>query len=430
MKLHFKRALAALCALTLLFGMVPFSFAEPSPDPCEHDYQMTVIEPTYFEEGYEVYTCSLCGYTYKKLLSQKEPSGYFLEVSDNRSDWSGLYMIAGMDYGYNSDYDVWYATSLKVLCPIVGSNFGSGSILSYCDIRNDQVFIHFYDSLYALCFEKSTDSLYPDSYTIRSLNNNRYLSASGHFVEPEKLSMESGDIYWNIHMGDYGNIIIENQGRYLVYDDEQMKFDVQIYYTYNGSSYPACEVFPIYLFKDACECIRFNDIDTRSWYHEGVEYVLENEIMGGMSSYTFEPNSNLTRAQLVTILYRIAGKPSVEGLENPFTDVSKGTWYTDAVIWAASEGIVNGMTATSFAPNKNISREQIAAILYRYAGKPAGSGTLSAFPDAASVSSYAVDAMSWAVGEGIINGMGGKLTPMGNATRAQISTILYRYLTK
>lgn len=428
MKLHFKRALAALCALTLLFGIVPFSFAEP--EACEHDYQMTVIEPTYFEEGFEVYTCKLCGDTCMASLGKRGLSGYFLETSDSRTDWSGVYMLCGYDVAYSSRDDAWYAIDLKALCSNDAPQFGSKSVVDYGDLRIDRIRLRTSDRHCAFLFEKSTDPMYPGTYTIRNLDTGNYLSASGNFVTPDKIGMEFGNIYWDIHMSEYGNIIIDHAGWYLIYDDEQMKFDVQAYYTYDSTSYPACDVYPIYLFEEGCVCVPYNDIDIQSWYHEGVEFALEKGIMNGMSWDIFEPNSNLTRAQLVMILYRIAGSPSVEGLENPFTDVSQHEWFSDPVIWAASEGIVNGMTPTTFGPHKNISREQIAAILYRYAGKPAGTGKLSGFSDSKSVSSYAVDAMSWAVGEGLINGMNGKLVPMGNATRAQISTILYRYLTK
>ncbi|MDD6642907.1 MAG: S-layer homology domain-containing protein [Firmicutes bacterium] len=133
---------------------------------------------------------------------------------------------------------------------------------------------------------------------------------------------------------------------------------------------------------------------------------------------------------LVTVLYRYEGSPSVEGLENPFKDVPAKEWYTDAVLWAASNGIVNGTGDGKFSPEDNITREQVATIFHRYNKVPAGKGDLTVFPDAGTVDAYAVDAMKWAVGEGIINGSDGKLDPLGNATRAQIAAIFYRYITK
>ena len=181
-----------------------------------------------------------------------------------------------------------------------------------------------------------------------------------------------------------------------------------------------------------CPSEAFSDLDTNSWYHEGVDFVLLNGLMNGMSSTEFAPNGVLTRAQLVTILYRMAGSPSVDGLNNPFTDVSDGTWYTNAVIWAADKGVVTGTTATTFAPDVNITREQIATILFRYAGAEAvAEDHLADFTDADKISGYARDAMNWAVANGLINGMGdGTVAPNATATRAQIATILMRYSQK
>ena len=161
-----------------------------------------------------------------------------------------------------------------------------------------------------------------------------------------------------------------------------------------------------------------------------MDYALKAGLMNGMGDGKFDPDGSLTRAMLVTILYRAEGSPNVSGEANPFTDVKSGQWYTDAVIWAAHEGIVNGMTETTFAPNLKITREQIATILYRYAGSPKTDGSLDEFSDALTVSPYAIDAMRWSVEEGIINGMDGKLAPKDNATRAQIATLLMRYLEK
>ena len=152
--------------------------------------------------------------------------------------------------------------------------------------------------------------------------------------------------------------------------------------------------------------------------------------MNGVGNDRFAPGSNVTRAMLVTVLWRMEDAPS--GYENTFSDVPDGKWYTDAVAWAAANEIVNGVGDGRFAPNSNITREQMAIILLRYSEKKgfdtSKRGDVSAFPDANQISSYAKDALSWAVGEGIINGSGGKLLPRGNATRAQIAAILMRFI--
>ena len=157
---------------------------------------------------------------------------------------------------------------------------------------------------------------------------------------------------------------------------------------------------------------------------------MKNGLMKGVSGTSFDPEGTVTRAQLVTVLYRIAGEPQVEG-KHPFTDVSDGQWYSDAVAWASMNGIVNGVTPTSFAPDSPVTREQIAALLYRYTKSVAvKENKLSAFPDADKISGYAFDALNWAVAEGLIVGSDGKLLPQESATRAEIATILMRLLEK
>ena len=173
----------------------------------------------------------------------------------------------------------------------------------------------------------------------------------------------------------------------------------------------------------------FKDLPAGAWYRESVGYALANGLMNGTGDGIFQPDGALTRAMLVTILYRSAGEPSVDGLKNPFQDVADGQWYTKAVVWAADKGIVNGTSETTFDPDASITREQIAAILHRYAGKPETKGELASFPDAATVSGYAKTAMAWAVEKSIIGGSDGKLDPRSNATRAQVAAILMRYLT-
>ena len=144
----------------------------------------------------------------------------------------------------------------------------------------------------------------------------------------------------------------------------------------------------------------------------------------------FSPNTNMSRAMLVTVLYRMAGEPSVSSIANPFTDVVRGQYYYNAVLWAYNKGIVTGKGANKFAPNDNVSREEIATFLYRYAGKPAATGTLTGFGDYTKVSAYATDAMKWAVKNEIVAGIGGKISPKTSATRAQVATMLYRYINK
>ena len=176
----------------------------------------------------------------------------------------------------------------------------------------------------------------------------------------------------------------------------------------------------------------FADVSGSDWFYNDVRYVYEKGIMDGTGIDRFSPNAPLTRAMIVTILYRMAGSPSVSG-SSDFTDVAAGKWFAKAVAWAAANGIVNGYGDSLFGPNDPVTREQLAAILYRYAvygGMTAVTleENLGSFADTAQLSAYAIQAMNWAVGQGLINGSGSNLVPKAQATRAQVAAIIHRYL--
>ena len=176
----------------------------------------------------------------------------------------------------------------------------------------------------------------------------------------------------------------------------------------------------------------FADVSGSDWFYNDVRYVYEKGIMDGTGADRFSPNAPLTRAMIVTILYRMAGSPSVSG-SSDFTDVAAGKWFAKAVAWAAANGIVNGYGSGLFGPNDPVTREQLAAILYRYAvygGMTAVTleENLGGFADTAQLSAYAIQAMNWAVGQGLINGSGSNLVPKAQATRAQVAAIIHRYL--
>ena len=175
----------------------------------------------------------------------------------------------------------------------------------------------------------------------------------------------------------------------------------------------------------------FLDVNEGDWFYDAVAYAYENGLMDGVGGNRFAPNSATTRAQLVTILYRMEGQPAVSG-DLPFTDVESGTWYTDAILWAAQNGIVNGVNDTEFAPGNDLTREQLVTILYRYAESKgydvSASADLAGYPDGEEIQAYAREAMAWAVAENIIRGMeDDTLKPAGNASRAQIATIFMRF---
>ena len=187
--------------------------------------------------------------------------------------------------------------------------------------------------------------------------------------------------------------------------------------------------------KHDCPSKDFKDLDINLWYHLDTDYVLSGGLMKGTSAKIFEPNKNLTRAMLVTILYRNEGEPSV-GKNNTFTDVEKNSYYENAVSWAQQNGIVKGISETKFAPNASITREQIAAMMHRYAKfkgidvSSEESTNIQSYKDVSTVSDFAAAPMRWAVGSGLIKGRSETtLNPKGNATRAEIAAILHRFLT-
>ena len=174
----------------------------------------------------------------------------------------------------------------------------------------------------------------------------------------------------------------------------------------------------------------FTDVRESDWFYEDVAFAYENGLFAGTSDTTFSPNASMTRAMLVTVLYRLEGQPAVNG-RSGFSDVQYNGYYEDAVTWAADNGIVNGTSTTTFSPNANVTREQMAAILYRYAQykkyNTAASSSLNSFSDHTSVSGYAVASLQWSVAEKLVNGSNGKLMPTGNASRAQVAAILHRF---
>lgn len=181
------------------------------------------------------------------------------------------------------------------------------------------------------------------------------------------------------------------------------------------------------------EPLPFWDVQDGAWFYDDVKYCYEHKIMTGIDGGAFGPNNSTNRAMVVTVLWRLAGEPQAT-TEVSFGDVNKNAWYYDAVQWAASKGVVNGVENGNFAPERNISRQDFAAMLYRYEkiqnGAPSIKGDLSSFADGGKVADYAQDAMGWCVGEGILNGRDGNLlAPTGSIVRSEMAAMLHRYLT-
>ena len=200
-----------------------------------------------------------------------------------------------------------------------------------------------------------------------------------------------------------------------------------------GSAYNYSGVSTCQRGKD-CPISRFQDASANAWYHDGVHFCLQNGLMLGVTEDTFQPDAAITRGMIAAMLYRVEGQPAVSG-SNPFPDVKSGSYCDEATAWAAANGIVNGYESGEFRPSQTITRQEMAAILYRYAqykklDTSVGENTnILGFEDASQLSEYAIPAMQWAVGAGVINGTtASTLSPSGDASRAQAANILYRFL--
>lgn len=185
---------------------------------------------------------------------------------------------------------------------------------------------------------------------------------------------------------------------------------------------------------DTCPSARFTDVNYKGDYHRGIDFMVAKGYMNGTAETLFCPEMKMNRAMMVTVMYRIAGEPQVEGTV-PFTDVSKNAYYYDALVWATQNGIAKGMTKTTFAPKMELTREQSVTFLYRFAGymglDTSASSDLSGYTDAGKVSGYAVEAMQWAVGEGIVKGMSKTtLEPQYIAPRVQVCVMYWRLLSE
>ena len=221
-----------------------------------------------------------------------------------------------------------------------------------------------------------------------------------------------------------GNEIdLENKGNgKFAFTMPGSKVTVKAAFTKNDDSCPRDNSCPLY---------GFSDLNVQAWYHDGIHYCLANGLMNGVGNELFAPEGTTTRAQLVTLLWRQAGSPEAD-FSMDFDDVAEGQWYSEAVRWAAGRGIVLGVSDTQFAPGQPITREQLTAMLYRYAQYEGADvdedGKLSDYIDANSISEYAVPAMQWARGVGVINGTdGNRLDPRGTATRAQAAAMMQRF---
>lgn len=386
-----------------------------------HDCYVTWIETTEFEMEsgdtmYDLFMAAMDEFD----MNQRGASNNYVETIQ-APDILGGYWLGEFDNGVNSG---WMYT-VNGVHPNVG--------LCYYELQDGDVVVWHYVDDYKLEERNSSSAYYyrwleaedvsPEDY-VDELTE-RILTVGKHGeVDPAKL--DSDDIGRNVTFRfkpDEG-YKVEN----VIVDGKSMGSIEK--YTYHDLSIDS-RIEVTFIKRDVVE-VSFDDVSAGDWFYEDVRFVVENGLFQGTGDDVFFPAANMTRAMLVTVLYRLEGEPAVYGTSS-FADVQNGKWYTDAVIWAAKNGIVSGHDNGLFGTNDNVTREQMAAILYRYASykgcSVARTNNLSQYTDAGEIHSYALSAMKWANAVGLINGRtNSTLVPGGTATRAEVAAIFHRFV--
>ena len=370
-----------------------------------HSYEAVVTAPTCDKMGYTTYTCSVCGDSYVGSYTDALEHTYTAVVTKEPTcTEEGVKTFTCSECG----------KSYTEAIPTVAHSYEAVVTAPTCD---------------KMGYTTYTCSVCGDSYVAD------YVDAVGHDCETETVPatcLGYGFVRESCKHCDYS--VITEITAPLGHDYQAVvtepTLDEAGYTTHTcsrcGDSYVDSETPAL-----GHKCAAYTDIPT-DWAKEGICFVIENGLMVGTTSTTFAPKDTLTRAMLVTVLYRMAGSPAVDA-PSGFADVDDGQWYSDAIAWAAANGIVNGVGGNKFAPSEPVTREQLAAIFFRYAKAEAPEAdVLSGYPDAESVSTYARDAMAWAVSTGLVTGSkeadGTYLAPQGLAAREQAAAILMRYV--
>ena len=369
--------------------------------------------------------------SFERLTYASDPGGVYVGLE---TTWYQDFDAGIIDHTGYSVYRLIYVDSLNawIFDPTISTDFGQDTFPTQAEFSDEE--------FEAAGFSVVYDNGYPvwDDYTMAGDFFSSVLYTDGEneyfsYYEWDSEKQESVERFYHITPIEglentyYAGEVAEGVTRddVTMAGEEEVMDGVFTYPVHNNEIHIGTNGLPPFPFKD---------VKDGKWYTEPIKYVYYHGLMNGMTDTTFEPNADMSRAMLVTVLWRAEGSPAPKGT-TPFTDL-KAKWYKDAVAWAYENKIVNGMSDTTFAPNNSITREQIAAIFYRFADfkgeDVTGREDISKFPDGSKVSKYAKEAMSWAVAEGLISGtkVDGKdyLDPKGNATRAQVATILMRYL--
>ena len=409
----------------------------------DHTYDAVVTAPTCTNAGYTTHTCSVCGDSYVDSIVPATGHSYEAVVTAPTCDKMGYttYTCSVCGDSYVGSYtDALEHTYTAVVtkeptCTEEGVKTFTCSECGKSYTEAIPTVAHRYE---AVVTAPTCDKMGYTTYTCSACGDSYvadYVDAVGHDCETETVPatcLGYGFVRESCKHCDYS--VITEITAPLGHDYQAVvtapTLDEGGYTTHTcsrcGDSYVDSETPAL-----GHKCAAYTDIPT-DWAKEGICFVIENGLMVGTTSTTFAPKDTLTRAMLVTVLYRMAGSPTVDA-PSGFTDVADGQWYSDAIAWAAANGIVNGVGGNKFAPSEPVTREQLAAIFFRYAKAEAPEAdVLSGYPDAESVSTYARDAMAWAVSTGLVTGSkeadGTYLAPQGLAAREQAAAILMRYV--
>ena len=409
----------------------------------DHTYEAVVTAPTCTNNGYTTHTCSVCGDSYVDSIVPATGHSYEAVVTAPTCDKMGYttYTCSVCGDSYVGSYtDALEHTYTAVVtkeptCTEEGVKTFTCSECGKSYTEAIPTVAHRYEAVVTaptcdkMGYTTYTCSVCGDSYVAD------YVDAAGHDCETETVPatcLGYGFVRESCKHCDYS--VITEITAPLGHDYQAVvtepTLDEAGYTTHTcsrcGDSYVDSETPAL-----GHKCAAYTDVPT-DWAKEGICFVIENGLMVGTTSTTFAPKDTLTRAMLVTVLYRMAGSPAVDA-PSGFTDVADGQWYSDAIAWAAANGIVNGVGNNRFAPSEPVTREQLAAIFFRYAKAEAPEAdVLSGYPDAEAISTYARDAMAWAVSTGLVTGSkeadGTYLAPQGLAAREQAAAILMRYV--
>ena len=408
-----------------------------------HTLVDTAVEPTCVSEGYTQHDCSVCGISYRDSFVDALGHSYEAVVTEATCTTGGwtTYTCANCGHSYTDayvdalghDWSEWTVT-------VEATHETAGEQVRTCQT----------------CGETQTEVILPTGHTFtqtvvaptcETVGYTRNVCECGHeYITDvvEALGHDWSD--WTVTTEPTCDTDGEETRTCAACGAEEKRISAHLGHSYTvtvveptctegGYTYHECAVCGDSYYTDLTEAFcpsgRFTDVELGTWYHEAVDFVVRNGLMKGMSETIFAPGADMNRAQIVTVLYRLAGSPAVENAA-PFTDVPADSYYGDAVAWAYANGIVKGVSDTQFNPNASVTREQMVTFLGRYAvwsGETVeAQGDLSAYIDGDTVSAFAVKYMTWAVESGLINGItADTLVPAGTANRAQVAVVLMRF---